>query len=222
MPILYNIAGIQSSIMGSITDAANGLVNEAIGSVSGALGSAIGGMVGQGISSLASFAGLPAKANGSSTRGFGLYTESGSVLIDFSTLIRIDVDSTNQATQAPVEAGGFVMYNKSVTPTVIDVQAAYSCRDDGEMGQVEQALLDLSCSTDLINIVTPTIEFKGYNLESVKFSVEAQGMRVFDLSFIEIKQVTAQYSNAKIAKKQNTGKKNGNQSALSGLMDWMS
>ena len=89
MPILFNIAS----------------------SLGDALGSAISELTGQGISSLASFAGLPQKENGSSSRGFGLYTEDGSVLIDFSTVQSIDVDSTNQATQAPVEAGGFVMYN---------------------------------------------------------------------------------------------------------------
>lgn len=200
MPILFNIAS----------------------SLGDALGDAISELAGQGISSLASFAGLPQKENGSSSRGFGLYTEDGSVLIDFSTVQSIDVDSTNQAIQAPVEAGGFVMYNKAVTPTSISVLASYACRDDAELGQVEQALLDLSCSTDLINIVTPTIEFKGYNLESVKYTVEMRGCLEFDLRFIEVRQVEAQYSNAKISKKKNTGKKNGNESALSGLMDWMS
>lgn len=171
------------------------------------------------LSSLASFQGLPTRQVSPSAKGWGIYTESGSLLIDFSTFIRFDIDSTNQATQAAVEAGGFVMYNKVVTPTIIDVQAAYSTTDDAELQQVTQALLDLSCSTDLINIVTPSMEYRGYNLESVKYTVDMQKMIVFDLSFIEVKQVTAQYSNAKIATKKQTGKKNGNESALHGLMD---
>ena len=172
------------------------------------------------LSSLNSFAGLPSKQDGSSSHGFGFYAEDGSVLVDFNAVLRLDIDSTNQATQAAVEAGGFVMYNKAVGPTIIDAQVAYSTTDDAELGQVEQALLDLSCSTDLINIVTPSMEFKGYNLESVKYSVEARGMIVFELSFIEVKQVEAQYTNAKVSSKKSGGKKNGNESAISGMLDW--
>lgn len=219
MPILYNIAdSITNSVKNKISNMARGLASQ----VKGAIGDAITELTGQSITAIAAFEGLPEKLDGASLRGYGIYTEDGGLLIDFTSFIRIEPDSTNQVTQAPVEAGSFVMYNKAVTPTVIDVLASYCCQDDAEMGQVEQALLDLSSATDLVNIVTPTIEYKGYNLESVKPSMPGQGMMLFDMSFVEVRQVTVQYSNAKLSKKKRGGKKsNGNESALHGIGEWL-
>ena len=43
-----------------------------------------------------------------------------------------------------------------------------------------------------------------------------------DLGFIEVREATVQYSNARIAKREKRGKQtNGNESALHGLMSWI-
>ena len=63
-----------------------------------------------------------------------------------------------------------------------------------------------------MTIITPEMEFSGYNLEAVRYSrVAEDGVDIiyFDLQFIEIRQVSAQYGNAKLSPKVSKGKQNG-------------
>ncbi len=148
--------------------------------------------------------------------------------IAFDSMLRVDVDSANQTMQSPTEQGSFLMYNKVVTPTGLDVQAAfsgrYSTNPAAERQRVTKLLLDLSCTNDLLTIITPEMEFSGYNLEAVRYSrVAEDGVDIiyFDLQFIEIRQVSAQYGNAKLSPKVSKGKQNGPQSAMSGIGDYL-
>lgn len=149
--------------------------------------------------------------------------------IPFDTIMRIDVDSSNQTMQSPTEMGSFVMYNKVVTPTTIDVSAVFTGHYAGagapaERQRITKLLLDLSCTNDLVTLVTPEMEFSGYNIESVSYSRNGDDgpeMIVFEISLIEVRQVSAQYGNAKLAPKASKGKQNGPQSALSGIGDYL-
>lgn len=149
--------------------------------------------------------------------------------IPFDTIMRIDVDSSNQTMQSPTEMGSFVMYNKVVTPTTIDVSAVFTGRYAGtgaasERQRVTKLLMDLSCTNDLVTLITPEMEFSGYNIESVSYSRNSDDgpeMIVFEISLIEVRQVSAQYGNAKLAPKASKGKQNGPQSALSGIGDYL-
>lgn len=144
-------------------------------------------------------------------------------IINFTSILSIDVDSSNKVMQSPVEQGAFVMYNKGVTPTTVDLVAAVQ-GDDAKRQYITQLLLNLSGTNDLLTLITPEMEFSGYNLESVQYSRKPDdGVDViyFDISLIEVRQVTQQYTNAKLAKKNSKGKQNGSQSALSGLKDYI-
>ncbi len=157
---------------------------------------------------------------GADTRadGWALTTEGGGI-IDFDTIISIDVDSTNKVMQSPTEMGGFCMYNKAIGPTMVTLDIAV-CGSDERRARTVTALLDLSNSTDLLNLITPEYEFAGFNLDSCKYSRNADDGSdavYLTLSLTEIRQVTQQYTNAKISRKTKTGKKNGNESALSGI-----
>lgn len=148
--------------------------------------------------------------------------------IPFDTILRIDVDSSNQTMQAPTEMGSFAMYNKVVTPTSIDLQVGYSGRyssaPDAERQRVTKLLMDLSCTNDLLTLITPEMEFSGYNLESVRYTRSPDdGVDViyFELQLIEVRQVSGSYGNAKLAPKVQKGQQNGEQSALSGIGDYL-
>ena len=142
--------------------------------------------------------------------------------IEFDTILNIDVDSTNKVMQSPTEMGGFVMYNKAVGPTLITLEAAITGSDE-KRAHYAKMLMDLSGSTDLLNLITPDYEFTGFNCDSVKYSRSAEeGVDAiyFTISLTEIRQVEAKYTNARVNRKSNKGKKNGNESALSGLFGY--
>lgn len=157
-----------------------------------------------------------------------LCTPDGSA-IPFDTVYRIDVDSANQTMQSPTEMGSFIMYNKVVTPTTIDVEADFTGHYAGagaaaERQRVTKLLLDLSCTNDLVTLITPEMEFSGYNIETVSYSRnpdDGTDRIIFHISLIEVRQVSAQYGNAKLAPKTSKGKQNGPQSALSGIGDYL-
>lgn len=139
--------------------------------------------------------------------------------IDFDSIISCDIDSSNSIMQNPTEMGGFVMYNKAVGPTRVTVEAAVTGSPE-RRAQLTKILLDLSGSTDLLTLITPEYEFTNLNCESTKYSRTADdgaNAIYFSLSLVEVRQVTAQYTNARVGRKKSKGKKNGNESALSGL-----
>lgn len=153
--------------------------------------------------------------------GWALTTEDGGI-IDIDTILSIDVDSTNKVMQAPTEVGGFAMYNKAIGPTMVTLDIAVTGSEERRQRTVK-ALMDLSCSTDLVNLITPEYEYKGYNIDSTKYSRNADDGAdavYLTISLTEVRQVTQQYTNAKINRKSNKGKKNGKESALSGMFSY--
>lgn len=153
--------------------------------------------------------------------GWALLTEDGGVL-DFDTIISIDVDSTNKIMQSPTEVGGFAMYNKAVGPTIVTLDIAV-CGSEERRARTVSALMDLSGSTDLLTLITPEYEYKGFNVDSCKYSRnndDGVDAVYLTLSLTEVRQVTAQYTNAKINRKKSNGKKNGKESALSGMFSY--
>lgn len=139
--------------------------------------------------------------------------------IDFDSIISCDVDSSNKLMQNPTEMGGFVMYNKAVGPTIINLEASVSGTPE-RRAQLTKILLDLSGSTDLLTLITPEYEFTSLNCESTKYSRTAEdGVNAiyFSMTLVEVRQVTAQYTSSRISRKSNKGKKNGKESALSGI-----
>ena len=137
-------------------------------------------------------------------------------VINFTSIMSIDVDSTNKVINAPTESA-FATYNKSVGPTMISLNAAFA-GSDSERQAVTEKLLALSGDMSLLTLITPETVFKGYNIESVSYSRKPDdGVNIIYLGLVEIREVEQQYTNVKIAKKKQTGQKNGEESALSGI-----
>ena len=134
--------------------------------------------------------------------------QDGSVALTFNSFLSMSAKTENPTVQAPVEQGGYIMYNKIQTPLEINVQLAFSTQHNNEIDKAINDLLALSSSTDLVNIVTPDYEYKNYNLEALQWQRKTeQGayILIVDLGFIEVKQVQVQYGDAKLQRRRQRG-----------------
>ena len=150
---------------------------------------------------------------------WALILEDGSI-INFTSIMSIDVDSTNQVITAPTETA-FASYNKSIGPTLISINAAYQ-GSDSERQAITEKLLALSGDMSLLTLVTPETVFKNLNIESVTYARKVDdgvNLIYFDIGLVEIKEIEQQFTNVRIAKKKQTGKKNGEESAAHGALE---
>lgn len=159
-----------------------------------------------------------------SISSWSIIDDQGQRAVAFDVMINFDITAENKVIQSPTEMGNFVMYNKVVTPNQIGLQVAIM-GDSARLQEALNILFQLQASTDLISVISPEYEYQNYNLEKMQYQRAAEkGIDVIyvDLGFIEVREATVQYSNARIAKRVKRGKQtNGNESALHGLMSWI-
>lgn len=99
---------------------------------------------------------------------WALVLEDGSI-INITSFMSIDVDSTNKVINSPTETA-FATYNKSIGPTLISVNAAYQ-GSNSERQAITEKLLALSGDMSLLTLITPETVFKNLNVESVTYSL---------------------------------------------------
>lgn len=140
-----------------------------------------------------------------------LLDDAGEKAFDFDSFSNLNLKSESKVIQAPVESGGFVMYNKTNTP--LEVKCTLIKKGFPEDLQVYvDALLEYADNTNLLSIVTPDREYQNMNLTSVSFSRSAEGgvnLIMAECSFIEIRQVTPEYTSARVGKKVSRGRQQG-------------
>lgn len=97
----------------------------------------------------------------------------------------------------PVQAGGFASYNKVTLPQEVSVRMAFG-QGVGDRAQFLATLDTLSKSLDLYTILTPERSYTNCNI--TRYEVTRRGkdgaffLTEIDVYFIQIIQVTAQYS----------------------------
>ena len=137
-----------------------------------------------------------------------LLDDSGQKAFDFDSFNKASIKSESKVIHAPVENGGFVMYNKLTTP--LEVNCILIKRGfPQDLQAYVDALLEYGDSTDLLSIVTPDKEYQSMNLTKVAFDRSAENgvdIIIADCSFIEVRQVSVEYTSAKVAKKTSRGK----------------
>lgn len=140
-----------------------------------------------------------------------LLDDSGEKAFEFDSFANLDLKSESKVIQAPVEGGSFVMYNKVNTPLEIKCTLIKKGFPE-ELQTYIDALLEYADNTDLLSIVTPDREYENMNLTSVSFSRSAEGgvnLIMSECAFIEVRQVSPEYTSAKIAKKVSRGRQQG-------------
>lgn len=136
---------------------------------------------------------------------------AGQQAFDFDVFMQQNVKTEVKITQMPVEGGSFVSYNMVQAPTEINCVLARQGRSD-ELNVYIDALFEMVNSTDLVSVVTPDREYRNMKLVSLSFdrTIDTGSDVIFaECSFQEVRQITSQYTNAKVASKISRGRQQG-------------
>lgn len=136
---------------------------------------------------------------------WSLYDKSGNVAVPFDTFFAVDVANESRVTQYPTEPNSFASYNKVQSPGTINVTVALTGGAISRSAVVDR-LQELVASTDLLSIVTPEKTYTDYTLESFDYqrtSSDGVDRLKVNLRLVEVKQVSAQYSNETIKSPKN-------------------
>lgn len=140
-----------------------------------------------------------------------LLDDTGEKAFEFDSFSNLNLKSESKVIQAPVESGSFVMYNKTNTPLEISCTLIKKGFPEDLQTYVD-ALLEYADNTNLLSIVTPDREYQNMNLTSVSFSRSAEGgvnLIMAECAFTEIRQVTPEYTSARVGKKVSRGRQQG-------------
>lgn len=140
-----------------------------------------------------------------------LLDDAGEKAFEFDSFSKLNLKSESKVIQAPVENGSFVMYNKTNTPLEISCTLIKKGFPEDLQTYVD-ALLEYADNTKLLSIVTPDREYQNMNLTSVSFSRSAEGgvnLIMAECAFTEIRQVTPEYTSARVGKKVSRGRQQG-------------
>lgn len=137
-----------------------------------------------------------------------ILNENAEEAFDFDVFLKQSVKSESKVTTMPVEQGSFVAYNIVQSP--MEINCVLSKRGfPQDLRVYTSALLALVDSTDLVSIITPEREY--FNMKLTKLAFDRSVDNGIDIiyaecSFLEIRQVTSQYTNARIARKVSRGR----------------
>lgn len=134
--------------------------------------------------------------------------QSGQNIVTFTSFIDSEIKDESKVVSGPVEEGSFASYNKVETPLEIKVTLGIQ-GTDSELQDAINSLQQYASSTDLVNLITPTAEYENLNLERFDYQLKREigrGALYVSLSLVEIKQVTTEYTNVKVAPQKDRGK----------------
>lgn len=140
---------------------------------------------------------------------WSLYKSDGSVAVPFDTFFSVDVSNEGKVTTYPMEQNGFFAYNKVQSPAQISVTLGLT-GGNADRRSVVEALDELCASTELLSVVTPEKTYTDFTLESFDYTrTVADGIDRLkvNLRLVEIKKVSAEYSNETIPSAKNASDK---------------
>lgn len=124
--------------------------------------------------------------------------ENSLPVITFTSFLSLEGVSSAKVSDYPVEEGSFSTYNKTVAPRDFTVTLAVT-GDDVELQEALSCVEALRASTQMVSVIAPYQEFKGYCLESYDFASKVQdgvGILIFSMQFKEVRETKAVYTNS--------------------------
>lgn len=137
-----------------------------------------------------------------------LNTASGVPAVAFTSFLGFELRNESRVVSSQVEEGSFATYNKVETPLEVTVSLGLQ-GDDAELQAALDTLGALQAGTELVSLVTPTAEYRDLNLEGFDYRQRREdglGALWVELSLVGVKQVTAQYTNVRLAPRRKRGK----------------
>lgn len=143
---------------------------------------------------------------------WNIMTEGGGKLVQFTSMLGIDIRNEGTALSYPVELGSFASYNKVQSPLDIVVSLA-KWGTHFEFSDILKTLDEYQAEAKKLLVVTPSAFFDSMTLESYEHRHDQRrnaNMLTVDLHLVEVKEVNAETAsprNGTSAGKVNSGKK---------------
>ena len=128
---------------------------------------------------------------------WNIYDDHDVPVLPFDTFFDTSHSFESRVAEKPVELGGFVSYNKTLSPFTQVVRLGVTSNPT-ELGEFLEMLDDLAIGTELVSIVTPEKTYLDVNVISYDYArTTAVGVDrlIVDLTFQEVNQVEPLYSN---------------------------
>ena len=133
-----------------------------------------------------------------------LFDESDTPVVPFDAFFSLAFTQENKVAEKPVERGGFVSYNKTVSARKLTIRLGKSGKPTDLTAYLD-ALDSLCSGTDLVSVVTPEKTYLDMNAVRYDFDRSAElgtDRIIVDLVLQEISQVDAQYSDEALPQRQ--------------------
>ena len=133
--------------------------------------------------------------------------------ITFHSFIDADIKDEGKVISAQVEEGSFASYNKTDSPLDVKITLAFQ-GTDSELQDAIETLEDLRAGLDLLGLDTPVISYADLSLEAFDYQLKrdnGRGVLYVTLHLVEVRQVEAEYTDAKLAPEQDRGKQQAKQ-----------
>ena len=137
--------------------------------------------------------------------------------IEYTSVFEFQYEATSEATNEPVEEGGFASFYKAMQPDKITLVFGFNT-DDYIQNQALTVIYERMKRYELITIATPQKIYRDMTITSISYKRESGAgvtMLTISVDFQKVKQVTVtqekgivfQPRNADSANKTNTGRK---------------
>lgn len=133
--------------------------------------------------------------------------KKGKNIINIASFLECELIDENKIVSESVEKGSFASYNKVENPTEIKVLIAV----EGRLKEIQDALntaKKYTASTELVNIITPSFEYRDYNIERYDYQLKqslGRGILYLQFFLVEVRQVQNKYGNVKLAPEKKKG-----------------
>lgn len=127
---------------------------------------------------------------------WGVFNSSGKKICEYDTVTAMTFKGSAKVTNAPVQDGSFVSYNKVVDPFITTIRLTKGGKS-ADVGAFIKALEAAKDTTDLYSVYTPEKNYTGVNIVDVSYSRTAaagKSMVSVDLVLQEIRTAYATYT----------------------------
>lgn len=133
-----------------------------------------------------------------------LSDDNNEELLNFDSLLEINVESGGAVPSQKLEQGSFAAYNKTEEPLKITASLAFEGTVD-EIQDALGALNTLKLETKKFSVITPEFEYVGMTLESFSYArkrEEGRGVLYAQLNLVEVREVETATTTVKLPKKK--------------------
>ena len=131
---------------------------------------------------------------------WALVNDDGEPILDYTSMISVEIKQEGRVSSEPIEEGGFASYNKVEFPLDARVQVGMQGEPD-ELQDFLDKLVELKKEAETFSLVTAEQEHKNLTLESYDYARKREdGINTIfaELRIVEIREVSPQFANVKL------------------------